>query len=440
MPCGSDHAGRPGAAIPYLTHSPAIPLQAFFPGTQMQHTKVVRGTTGIAIAALCGLAWQYGNAGPILSVLLIPLILMQNTRWSRFAVALAYYLAGSHGIPLASAVFFGPGHAGGGGGHWLEGVALWVSSSALLAMGWAFADKPWKAAGVLIFDALIPPLAFFDWMSPLAAAGVLFPGWGILGVVALLMGIALIPLLARKRAMVFLPVLPVLPIIANLVFLSVPEQPITGIQGCRLQGCRLQGINLHLGPSTHSVLTNFSRIQAWAATANQHKKANVILLPETLLTWWPGNAHYVEQYVPKGQTWLVGASIPLKQPGMFADGIEAVTSHSSKMIFASVLPVPVSMWRPWHTPTGDSFGRMDYKAFWWQKPAILDGKTLWAEICYDQLLPFSWMEAALYQPQVILLTNNVWWAAGTGIPSIQRASSWAWSRLTGGTVIEAENE
>ncbi|MBU2833019.1 conjugal transfer protein TraB [Acidithiobacillus ferriphilus] len=376
------------------------------------------------MAGACGTAWQYGNAGPIVSVLLIPLVLIQNTRGSRFAVALAYYLAGSHGIPLASAVFFGPG------GHWLEGVALWLVSSALLASGWAFADKAWKAAGVLVFDALIPPLAFFDWMSPLAAAGVLFPGWGIFGVVALLMGIALIPLLARKRAMVFLPVLP---IIANLVFLTVPNSSV-------LLTSSIRGINLHLGPSTHSVLTNFSRIQAWAATANQHKKAKVLLLPETLLTWWPGNAHYVEQYVPKGQTWLVGASIPLKQPGMFADGIEAVTRHRSKMIFASVLPVPVSMWRPWHTPTGDSFGRMDYKAFWWQRPVMLDGKTMWAEICYDQLLPFSWMEAALYQPQVILLTNNVWWAKGTGIPRIQRASAWAWSRLSGSSTIEAENE
>ncbi|MGC9217603.1 hypothetical protein [Acidithiobacillus sp.] len=82
---------------------------------------------------------------------------------------------------------------------------------------------------------------------------------------------------------------------------------------------------------------------------------------------------------------------------------------------------------------------MDYKAFWWQRPVMMDGVTTWAEICYDQLLPFSWMEAALYQPQDILLTNNVWWAKGTGIPSIQRASSWAWSRLTGSTEIEAEN-
>ena len=375
------------------------------------------------LAALCGFAWQWGYAGPVLSLSLIPLVLVQRSHISRFAVALAYYLAGSSGIPLASAVFFGPGHAG--GGHWLEGLALWISSSVLLSAGWAFADRPWKAAGVLLVDALVPPLAFFDWMSPLTASGVMFPDWGILGVAALLVGISVAPWLIRKRALVFLPLLP---IIANLVFLALPAP----------RAELIRGINTHLGPSTHSILTNFQHLQSWVATADQHRKAKVLLLPETLLTWWPGNAHYIEQHVAKGQTWLVGASIPLKK-GLFADGIEAVTDRGSKMIFASVLPVPVSMWRPWHTPTGDSFGRMDYKAFWWQKPVRLDGKTVWASICYDQLLPFSWLEAALYQPQVILLTTNVWWAKGTGIPRIQRASAWAWGRLTGSTEIEAEN-
>jgi hypothetical protein len=387
---------------------------------------------------MLGVAPGMGFWGPVLSLALIPLVLTQRNRWSRYIVALAYYMAGSSGIPQAAAVFFGPGH------HWLEGVALWISSSVLLSAGWAFVDRPWKAAGVLLFDALVPPLAFFDWMSPLSAAGVLFPDCGLFGVVLMLGLLSLLPVLlsaasrAQNRAYPFLLLL--IPLLANGLYLSFPGH----------HDKVIQGINLHLGPSTHSILANFQHLQAWVAVADQHKKARVLLLPETLLTWWPGNAHYIEQHVPAGvapgtgQTWLVGASVPLKK-GYFADGIEAVTSHAltgstrSKMIFASVLPVPVSMWRPWHTPTGDSFGRMDYKAFWWQKPVQINGKTVWASICYDQLLPFSWLEASLYQPDIILLTSNVWWAKGTGIPTIQRASAWAWGRLAGSTEIEAEN-
>ncbi|BDB13373.1 carbon-nitrogen hydrolase family protein [Acidithiobacillus ferrooxidans] len=390
----------------------------------------------ILLAAVCGFVWQIAYAGPILTLALVPLVLVQQGRRSlgraqaRFAVALAYYLAGSHGIPLAAAVFFGPGD------HWIEGVVLWLASSALLASGWAFVDKAWKAAAVMLFDALMPPMAFFDWISPLTASGVLFPDWGLFGVAALLVGISVAPWLHQKRALVFLPILP---IVWNLVYLSIPMHPNIGAPRYPQKSLVIQSMNLHLGPSTHSILENFNRLRSWVATADQHKKAQVLLLPETLLTWWPGNAHYIEQHVPQGQTWLVGASIPLKQPGLFADGIEEVTDHGSRMVFASVLPVPVSMWRPWHTPTGDSFGRMDYKAFWWQKPVRTDGKSMMAEICYDQLLPFSWLEVALYRPDTVLLTSNVWWAKGTGAPQIQRASAWAWSRLSGSTDIEAEN-
>lgn len=379
----------------------------------------------MAAAAVCGFTWMLGYWGPILSLALIPLVLIQKTRLHRYAVALTYYLAGAHGIPLASAVFFGPG------GHYAKGVILWVSSAALLAAGWAFANKPWKAALVLILDAIVPPLSFFDWMSPLSAAGVLFPGTAIIGVVLLLAFIAGFPWLASRdlgRPVAYFLLVVVFCNVFAPVFLSHPKT---------LDDWR--GLDTHLGPSTHSIMQNYTRMASWVAATDQHPYPKVILLPETLLTWWQGNADYVQQHVPHGQTWLVGASIPLKK-GVFADGIKEVRhGKPSKMIFASLLPVPVSMWRPWKTPTGDAFGQMDYKAFWWQKPVQIDGESTWAEICYDQLLPFTWLEASLYHPQVILATNNVWWARDTGIPQIQRASVWAWSRLSGSTVLEAEN-
>lgn len=388
----------------------------------------------VLVSAGAGWAWMVAGwgllppAGPLLSLLLIPLVISQRSRRSRFAVALAYYLAGSHGIPQAAAVFFGPG------GHLAEGVALWLASSVLLAAGWAFVDSGGKAIAVLLFDALMPPLAFFDWMSPLAASGVLFPGTAWLGIALLLMGVYLIGqwmtqglpgAVLHTAPLWFLGVMAVL--LNVMTFARAPAVP---------EGWR--GLDLHSGPSTTSVMANFQRMDGWMTAADQHPRAKVILLPETLLTWWPGNAQDVENHVPRGQTWLVGASVPLKR-GVFADGIEAVTRRGSKMVLASALPVPVSMWRPWHRPTGDAFGLNNYKAFWFSPVVTLAGKRVWASICYDQLLPAIWMEAALYHPEIILLTNNEWWAKGTGIPQIQTASSWAWGRLTGAATIEAEN-
>jgi len=80
-----------------------------------------------------------------------------------------------------------------------------------------------------------------------------------------------------------------------------------------------------------------------------------------------------------------------------------------------------------------------YRAYWWEPVRRIEGVRAWASICYDQLLPFVWLEAVIQHPDVILLTNNEWWAKGTGIPTIQRNTAWAWGRLIGVPEIEGEN-
>ncbi|EGQ63512.1 conjugal transfer protein TraB [Acidithiobacillus sp. GGI-221] len=98
------------------------------------------------------------------------------------------------------------------------------------------------------------------------------------------------------------------------------------------------------------------------------------------------------------------------------------------------------MWHPWYR--GHGYVRADgvgYEAGWWEPVRKVNGVRAWASICYDQLLPWVWLEGVIQAPQVVLLTNNEWWARGTGIPEIQRATAWAWVRLIGAPVVEAEN-
>ncbi|MCR2829070.1 hypothetical protein NR402_02035 [Acidithiobacillus ferrooxidans] len=102
--------------------------------------------------------------------------------------------------------------------------------------------------------------------------------------------------------------------------------------------------------------------------------------------------------------------------------------------------MPVSMWHPWLRGTGYvRANHVGYPATWWTPVYRIEGIHTWASICYDQLLPFVWIEALLQHPQVILLTNNEWWARGTGIPTVQRNTAWVWGRLLGVPEIEAEN-
>ena len=102
--------------------------------------------------------------------------------------------------------------------------------------------------------------------------------------------------------------------------------------------------------------------------------------------------------------------------------------------------MPVSMWHPWSQSHGYvRADGVDYEASWWEPVRKVDGVRTWASICYDQILPWVWMEGVVQDPQLVLLTNNEWWAKGTGIPEIQRATAWAWARLIGAPVVEAEN-
>ncbi|MBU2720611.1 hypothetical protein HF563_14820, partial [Acidithiobacillus ferridurans] len=273
--------------------------------------------TRAVLAALLGLSWQYGHWGPIISLILIPLVVMGKNRRDRYGVALAYYLAGSHGLISGSASFFGPGHVP-------MGVALWLVSSALLAAGWAFADRPWRVIAVLVADAL-PPLGLFDWLSPLAGAGVLFPRMGAAGIFLYLALIGLglsnaswLQASSGKNdpewiwSCLTIATLILLPIGLNVSYLT--RQPPATPQGW-------VGMNLHLGPITGNMMADMNRNQKWIGqTQTEAGHAKVVLLPETLTTWWAGNAAEVQNAVPKGQTWLVGASVPVGRD-LLADGI-----------------------------------------------------------------------------------------------------------------------
>ena len=398
--------------------------------------------TRAVLAALLGVSWQYGHWGPILTLILIPLVVLGGNRRDRYGMALAYYLAGSYVLPGGASVFFGPGHV-------LEGIFLWLASSALLAAGWAFADRPWKVVAALMVDAL-PPLGLFDWLSPLASAGVLFPGASWVGLLMLLTGVYLsvrwmtqgLPMDLKWRH-VCTDTLGFLAGMALMLNVFTAVNPPAVPKGWT-------GMNLHLGPITENVMADMARNQEWISqTQAKTDSAKVVLLPETLMTWWAGNAEEVRQAVPNGQTWLVGASVPVGRD-LLADGIEAVhgsggvgvkgRGKGATLLFISPFPVPVSMWHPWYR--GHGYVRadgVDYEASWWEPVRKVDGVRTWASICYDQILPWVWMEGVVQDPQVVLLTNNEWWAKGTGIPEIQRATAWAWARLIGAPVVEAEN-
>ncbi|MEY2340992.1 conjugal transfer protein TraB [Acidithiobacillus sp. IBUN Pt1247-S3] len=400
---------------------------------------MLRFPFSLLLTAGCGASWMLPIhwLGPLLSLLFIGLVLLQQSRITRYLVAFSYYAAGSVGLLRGVAVFF-DAHAP----MW-EGAFLWLGSAALLSAGWAFVDRPWKAALVLLLDAL-PPLGLFDWLSPLSSAGVLFPGMGLSGLVALgvlfLMGeggwwlrtpkdLDTFELKLRRLAATTLLGISILSNSLALLPRNVPQG--------------WQGVDLDVGEAPQSILANQTRhaaILQEVLAASGAPDTKVVLLPESLETDWAGNVWAIQRAIPKGQIWLVGMNVP-RRPGLVTDSIVALRHQGPpRVLFNSTFPVPVSMWHPWLRGTGyTEANNVGYSAAWWTPARNIEGIRAWASICYDQLLPFVWIEGVLQNPQVILLTNNEWWAQGTGIPVIQANTSWAWGRLIGAPAIEAEN-
>lgn len=410
---------------------------------------MLRFPLSLLLAAGCGAAWMLPVQwlGPLLSLLFVGMVLLQQSRIARYLAAFSYYVAGSVGLLRGVAVFF-DAHAP----MW-EGAFLWLGSAALLSAGWAFADRPWKAALVLLLDAL-PPLGLFDWLSPLSSAGVLFPGMGLSGLVALsvlfLMGeggwwlrnpkdLDAFELKLRRLAAATLLGISILSNCLALFPRNVPQGWL--------------GVDFDVGEAPQSILANQARhvaILRQVLAASRAPSTKVVLLPESLETDWAGNVWAIQRAIPKGQLWLVGMNVPRK-PGLVTDSIVALRAAAlqaaalrhqgpPRVLFNSTFPVPVSMWHPWLRGTGYTEAtHVGYSAAWWTPARNIEGIRAWASICYDQLLPFVWIEGVLQNPQVILLTNNEWWAQGTGIPVIQANTAWAWTRLMGAPSIEAEN-
>lgn len=383
----------------------------------------LRAILSVLLASGCGASWMLTVhwLGPLLSLVFVLLVLWQRKGLDRYSVALAYYAAGSIGLLRGVAVFFGAQ------APWWEGAFLWLGSAALLSVGWAFADRPWKAAGVILFDALVPPLALFDWLSPLSAAGILYPGLGVIG---LLLFLAVVGLPRKDFLVAFA-------LAANVAAWLPPAN-----NSASPKLAHWIRVSLQVGPAVPNVLANQARHEAiLRQTLAQSRGARVVLLPETLETAWAGNLWAMQQAIPCHQIWLVGLSVP-RQPGILSDSIVALQrNRKPAVLFDSAFPVPVSMWHPWSKGTGyvDS-QNVGYAAAWWTPARTIDGVRAWANICYDQLLPFVWIEGALQHPQVVLLTNNEWWAHGTGIPVIQRNTAWVWGRLLGVASLVAMNE
>ncbi len=384
----------------------------------------MRRAVPVLLAALGGAAWLFTRGGllaPALSLSLPLAIILLPDAPRRLAAALAYYLIGTASIPGAIHGYWGPGHG-------LYAYGGWIVSSALLAIPWTFARRPWQVAAATA-AAGIPPLGSIGWLSPCAVTGVLWPDTGLTGFVLVMAFIwALARTLgpwAREKGLATR-----LDGILACLILAVLLNGWQAVQGAPPAPNGWMGVNTHVPPEHDSFGAALAdRLDVIAAGSMVPHRAKALVFPEGVIDGWLwGTQQEFAAAVPPGQTWLIGT---------VTEGSDAVTlarhGHTEPFPVTRAAAILIGgNWRPWTHRT--------LHPAWWQRPVRLDGQRAWIAICAEQLFPWVWMEAALEHSTVVLATSNFWWApSGSAIPGIERASTRAYARLLGLPVITAIN-
>ncbi|MBE7567653.1 conjugal transfer protein TraB [Acidithiobacillus sp. HP-11] len=429
-----------------------------------------------AIPALLGalvgvLAWPHAIWLAPLALLLLP-VLNKRSWMAPFCLMFGYHMATTYGLIKGTSVFFP--HSG-----LFLGIGFWSLSSLAFALpylaypyialyfrggglaGGSLAGGGFGAVTATIITSavstILPPLGIIGWTSPWLGAVAAGPT----GILLTILGIFALGYWERKNQDIPVRLLMAGIVVFNLwllgfAFPALAERvpALDDMMGHPLPTAPAGwvGINTHLG----HLRSNLSYVDASMelapkVLADLHAGDKVVLLPETLAgPWLPGTRAIWRPVIRwtarhPGQTVLLGADVPLTgcephgrdlRPAKgYLDALVKI-QDGHQTVLPDHIPVPFSMWHPWHPR--DSFRMAPFS----RKPETteIDGKKVGYLICYEQLLMWPALDLYPHGIQVLLAPANDWWARGTDIPAIQRASAKAWAAFFGVPVLFAVNQ
>lgn len=385
----------------------------------------------VAAGALVGLAWGHADA-PWLFGLAVAMPWLWNaagTRWTAGAVALAYYLAASRGLPPGAGVFFEASAPA-----WF-GWSLWIGVALINAfLWWAMWSKDagrriWLGPLILVLTA-IPPIGLIGWTNPLTAAGLVFPEMGFAGLL-LFLGFIAAGMRPRSPAVLMFAAAGVVANVAAVAWPTTPAAQFATWSGHNTSFPKLQTAAI-------DILGEGQRVMHVLQLARRMKPGTVAVLPETVLprlsagnTFTAGMLEDVTaELQAKGSLILVGAE--KGEPGEQLRNMLVVLGQPGAADLVQRVPVPIGMWRPWRDDAVQA-------NLWGSGIGQVAGARIAYSICYEQLLVYPVVVSMAFRPAALIGAANDWWAKETSIPAIQAQALGAWGRLFAVPVIEAVN-
>lgn len=344
-----------------------------------------------------------------------------RTRTAAAMVSAAYFLAASRGLPLGVSTFYGS--------ELWPGILLWFLASAMFvtvhSLLWTRRSGCIRAFHFLLAGVLmaVPPFGIFGWAHPLTAAGVLFPGWGWIGLATMTAALMLLTSRFRWQVAVILTGF-WLWSAAHWTSARSPED--------------WYGVDLALGKSLgRNVALSHHVDLATKALEISSRGKKIVVFPENALGLWTSMSAHIwrRRLADSSVTVIAGATLLHKVS--YENVVLRLSEAGSHILYRSRMPVPVSMWQPWTRWIGERRGAM---ATFFGDPIVTVGALRPAPlICYEQLLVWPMLQSMLHNPDAIIAIGNSWWATGTSIGDIQRSNVTAWASLFDKPVVFAFN-
>lgn len=376
-----------------------------------------------AAAALIGVAVSSAHlAGITIAVLIPALAFRQSSRRACYATAACYYAGSLWPLGVGAKNFFGPDVSV------AVAAAFWALCSILLAVpfGLLWTGRTghllWRGPLALLLG-VVPPLGLIGFASPLTASGFLFPAWSWAGLVFAIAGCGFIAAHPRLG----IPIVTALALIANLSYSGDLKPP-----------SNWQTVDTHLGAISHEPISSLREYLAAQVIQQQARasSAKVIIFPESVVPRWTAATDLfwkasIEALRRQAKIALIGALIPESPPFQNGDLRAAAellrtARESSSLIprlasdaparpyrywnaviirggqsgiFLQRVPVPIAAWKPFSRQGAP----LDLTG-----PAVLDvaGQRTALLICYEQVIPWTVLTAALARPTIFVGMPN----------------------------------
>ena len=328
-----------------------------------------------------------------------------------FFFILGYHLMASYGILFGIFNFYISGY--------ILGFFSWIFVAFITSLPWILIwsqniNKRMFLFPLVILSTILPPLGFIDGNDPIVSAGVFFPGMGYIGILLYFTLLYLIVwfgicYMSNWKKWIFSIIILLLLILGNPITRSYNQSNfITPLQ--------TEYSFLHCNKKRNI------RRQKELFYKIQKNRADTFLLPEHIFGTFTEKQMHLWKRLSPSKTVLAGAYIYTKESKKYNNVLLSITHKGYNILYIQRVPVPLSMWIPFYQTGANA-------TITASRLVTFKNKKLGVLICYEQYLPYIYLQTMWYQPDYLVAIANLWWSNTPIISKIQKAYLILWSRL-----------